>query len=218
MERLASDRTGMARMLGLGAAVVPIVFAVLVTVAGTAYDGYSHASQAISELGGVEASTPAIQNLNFAVSGVLIIGLAAGLWLVVRASGRATIAPWLIGYFGVVIGLAQPLLPCDAGCEFESATGVAHNLTGLSSFVSIGVGMLLLSRWARGVSEWAPLAGFLRIVGIAILVSLIAWIGVAKAAGVEELNGVLQRVMAGAMLTAVGVTGVWMARHPEPGV
>jgi hypothetical membrane protein len=39
-------------MCGIAA---PLIFALLVTVSGAMYEGYSHASQAISELGGVEA-------------------------------------------------------------------------------------------------------------------------------------------------------------------
>ena len=67
-----SFRTGAAeggravRLAALGGVIGPILFAVLVIVAGFAYDGYSHVSQKISELGGEGAEFALLQNLNFA--------------------------------------------------------------------------------------------------------------------------------------------------------
>jgi hypothetical protein len=40
----------------------------------------SHVTQAISELGGVEAQNPLIQNVNFFTSGVVIAAFALGLY------------------------------------------------------------------------------------------------------------------------------------------
>ena len=67
------------RFLALCGIAAPIIFAILVTVGGFIYEGYSHATQAVSELGGVEAQSPIIQNTNFLVIGVLFIAFAFGL-------------------------------------------------------------------------------------------------------------------------------------------
>jgi len=53
------------RLAALGGVVGPILFASLVVIGGILYDGYSHTSQKISELGGEGAEYAVLQNLNF---------------------------------------------------------------------------------------------------------------------------------------------------------
>jgi len=40
--------------------LAPVVFAIILTIGGFVYEAYSHSSQTISELGGLEAGYPAI--------------------------------------------------------------------------------------------------------------------------------------------------------------
>ncbi len=115
-------------------------------------------------------------------------------FIVALVVGGSKLRPVLVGVFGVSSGLANAVLPCDPGCEFQSLTGTMHNLTGLGGFIAAIVGILVLSRRLRGDPYWTSNYRFSWISGVAALVSLLLWIGVAKAAEVESLNGVLQRV------------------------
>ena len=190
----------------------PIIFAVLLGVGGFVQEGYSHSSQAISELGGVEADTPIIQNLNFVVTGLMIIVLAIGLHRALGLRGGAIAGPMLIGLFGLGTAVAQPIFQCDAGCEGASTTGLLHNLSGLASFLAVIVGMVLLTRRFRRNVAWQALANPTLLAAAAGFVALVAWIAVAKVAEVDELNGVLQRVFAGIVIVWIGVMGAWLWR------
>ena len=59
------NRDTTVRILAICGIAGPIVFAILVTVAGLIYQDYSHLTQAVSDLGGVEAQYPTIQTAYF---------------------------------------------------------------------------------------------------------------------------------------------------------
>ena len=182
-----------------------LIFALLVTVSGAMYEGYSHASQAISELGGVEAQEPLIQNLNFVVVGLLVIAFAFGLHQGIGQGRGSRAGPFLIGLFGVSAAVAQPLLPCDPGCEFETATGAMHNLTGMAGFLAAIAGIFLVARRINEDPRWRSHGSYSLFTSLAALTALVLWIGVSKVAGVDDLNGVLQRVFIGIVLLWIGV-------------
>ena len=158
------------------------------------YRGYSHVTQAVSELGGAEAQYPLLQDTTFFVIGVLFIAFAFGLYRGFGGARGSTLGPVLVGIFGVSAGLGNAFLPCDPGCEFQSLTGTMHNLTGLGGFIAAIAGIFLISTRLKGDPHWRPLYRFSWITGVAALVSLLLWIGVAKVAEVDSLNGLLQRV------------------------
>lgn len=202
----------LSRYLAACGIAVPLVFVALMALGGFLQEGYSHVSQAVSELGGVEADRPIVQNLNFVVTGLLVMSLALGLHRAVGQGGRSVAGPLLIGMFGLGTTVAQPLLPCDPGCDFVTLTGTMHNVTGMASFVALIVGIALTAGRFRESREWRAFATPSRITAAVALLALIAWIGVAKAAEVESLNGVLQRVFIGIALAWIGVAGVWLWR------
>ena len=207
------------KFLALCGIAAPIVFAISVTVGGFIYQGYSHATQAVSELGGVEAQYPLLQNTTFFVIGVLFIAFAFGLHRGIVGGRGSILGPVLVGVFGVSSGLANAFLPCDPGCEFQSLTGTMHNLTGLGGFIAAIAGIFVISRRLKGDPRWHSLYRFSWITGVAALVCLLLWIGVAKAAEVESLNGVLQRVFIAAWFIWVEVMalGLFTRLRRAPG-
>ena len=206
------------RFLALCGVAAPIFFAILVTVGGFIYQGYSHATQAVSELGGVEAQYPLLQNTNFFVIGVLYIAFAVGLHRGIGGGRGSTLGPVLVGVFGVSSLLAT-VLPCDLGCEFQSLTGTMHNVRGLGGFIAAILGIFVTSRRLKGDPRWHSLYRFSWTTGVAVLGSLLLWIGVAKAADVESLNGVLQRVFLAAWFIWVEVMALRLLSlsHRAPG-
>jgi hypothetical protein len=103
-------------------------------------------------------------------------------------------------------------LPCDPGCEFQTLTGTMHNLTGLGGFVAVIAGIFVISRRLKRDPNWQSYRGYSLITGVAALVSLLTWIGVSKAAEVDALNGVLQRVFIGIVLLWIEVVAIRLFR------
>ena len=122
------------RILALCGIVGPIIFAVLVTVSGFLYDGYSHSSQAISELAGSDAESPLLQTINFFIIGSAVMALAVGLHRGIGGGRGSVIGPALIFVFGASSGIG--IFPCDSGCDGATGLGFMHNLTGLIGFVA----------------------------------------------------------------------------------
>jgi hypothetical membrane protein len=199
------------RLLALCGIAAPIIFAILMTVAGFLYEGYSHATQAGSELGGVEAQYPIVQNANFFIFGILVVAFAFGLHRGIGDGKGSRLGPILVGIFGIIT-VAQAFLPCDPGCDFKSLIGALHNLTGLSSFLILCVGILVTSRRLKRDPNWQSYRRYSLITGVAALVSLVAWIGISKAAGVDAVNGVLQRVFIGIVLLWIEVVAIQLFR------
>ena len=207
-----SNQDNLLRFLALCGIAAPIVFTILVAVSGFIYEGYSHVTQAVSELGGVEAQYPLLQNANFFLIGVLFIAFAFGLHRGIGGGNGSIFGPVLVGGFGVSAGMGSAFLPCDPGCEFQTLTGTLHNLTGLGGFVAAIAGIFVISRRLRGDPNWQTFYSFSWITGIAALVSLLLWIGVAKIAEVDSVNGVLQRLFILAWFVWVEVMALRLLR------
>ena len=185
--------------------IAPAFFTLMAIVAGLRYPGYSHLTQAISELGGVDAPNPLIQDVNFLVTGLFIITFALGLSGGFERTPPSAAGPTLIGAFGAVI-VVHAFLPCDAGCEFVTTVGSAHNVTGLLAFLSAIAGVLVLSR--RLPAEAEAYRAYSVVTAAAGLVSLVLWIALGKAARIPAMNGSLQRVFAGTILLWIEVTAI----------
>ena len=100
-------------LLALGGVAAPVIFVAVVIVGGFLYDGYSHVSQTISELGGDGSEVAWLQNANFILLGLLTLAFATAL---ARATGAWLAGPALIAVFALSSGIANGLLPCDLGC------------------------------------------------------------------------------------------------------
>ena len=88
-------------------------------------------------------------------------------------------------------------------------------MTGLSGFVAATTGIFIISRSLRGNPRWHSFSRFSSMAGIAALVSLVLWIGVAKAGEVHSVNGLLQRLFILAWFTWVEVMAIrllWLSR------
>ena len=203
---LMEHRQGQAILSFCGIAA-PAVFVLLVIIAGSYYPGYSHVTQAISELGGVAAQNPLILNVNFFISGVLIVAFALGLQRNLEGARRSALGAALVAAFGLVM-VSHAFLPCDVGCEFVSPVGSAHNITGLAGFLSVIAGVFLISRIFAIDPNWKSYRGYSVMTAVVGLASLVLWIALAKAARIEIMNGSLQRVFAGTILLWIEVIAV----------
>ena len=88
-------------VLSLCGMLAPAFFLVMVVVAGMRDPGYSHLTQAISELGAVNAPDPATQDANFFVTSLLITAFTLALHRGIGRGQGSALGPGLPGGFGV---------------------------------------------------------------------------------------------------------------------
>ncbi len=205
------QRSRVVRLAALGGVIGPILFVMLVIVGGGVYDGYSHVSQTISELGGDGAEYALLQNLNFIVIGTLVIGFS---WALAGVLGPPYLGAALIGVFGLFSSIANGLLPCDAGCEGETTVGLLHNMTGLSGFIAAIAGMFVLARRWRDDPVWQSHVGFTRSAAF-VATGGFAWFVITQALEAEPFTGVAQRVFVSALLLWIAVTAWKLHRQLE---
>ena len=204
------------RYLALAGLVAPVVFAIGVVVAGQAWEGYSHRTQNISDLGGTEAPVAILQNANFVVFGVLVGAVAVALRQRRAEVLAAGVSSLLIAYFGVTL-VVQGLTPCTPGCAEGTVLDVVHGLAATTGFLAFAVAALLLWRRTRSEPDWASYATVSGLAGVVTLVFFVAWF-VASAVDPAGLHGgALQRMSVGPVLVWLGVTGARLLRPPvEP--
>jgi hypothetical protein len=195
----------------------PIVFTSVVVIAGMLYPGYSHAAQAISELSAVDSPVADVQNVNSFVMGVLLIAFARGLHAGINPRRQSVLGPTLIGFFGVAyIGYA--FLPCDPGGAFVSIVGSLHNALATCSFLSVLIGIFIVSRTLAPDPDWGPRYRLYSLItATGGLVTLTLWIAIASPAppGLPRLitrvpaaNGTLQRVFLAIVLQWIEVMAI----------
>ena len=200
---------GRVELLAFGGVAGPLLFVALVVAGGVLYDGYSHTSQTISELGGEGSEYAWLQNLNFIVLGVLLLGFS---WALASASGAWIAGPALIAFFALSSAIGNGLLPCDLGCEGQTTVGLLHNITGLAGFVAAVAGMLVLSRRWRHDPRWQSHARLTRAAAFVALAGLVGFIAT-EALEAEAIDGLLQRVFVAALLGWITITGLRLSRE-----
>jgi hypothetical protein len=200
----AHPKPRLGALLALGGLAGPLVFVTLVLIGGALYDGYSHVSQAVSELGGEGSEVARLQNTNFILLGVLTLGLA---WALAGVLGGWRYVPALVAVFATSSAIANGFLPCDLGCQGTTTVGLLHNVTGVTGFVAAITATFLLSRRWRDDPHWRSHARFSRLTAYIALAGLLGFI-VTRAAEIEEIDGLLQRVFVLALLTWLAVTGL----------
>jgi hypothetical membrane protein len=185
-----------------GGVVGPALFVSGVVLAGMLYDGYSHTSQKISELGGAGAEFAFGQNVNFVLLGTLVIGFT---WALGRTLGPRYLGARLIAVFGISSCIANGLLPCDIACVGETPVAQAHNITGVVGFLAAIAGMIVLARRWRDDPRWQHHVTA-TILAVSVSAAGLIWFIVTQVLDpLHPLSGVAQRTFVAALLS-------WIAR------
>src|SRR5713101_389070 len=145
--------------------VAPPLMVALWTVASILRPGYDQLTQKGSELGTGQNSI--VMNLNFAVTGVLIIAFALGLARNISGSSLSRIGTTLL----LIAGISEAVVagfPCDPGCPAATGSfsqnfhlGIALVFFGSIGFTPLLVGIRL------GVDQfWKPYGSYSTASGI----------------------------------------------------
>jgi hypothetical membrane protein len=198
----ASGETRLLRAAARGGMVGPAIFGLVIVLGGVLYDGYSHAGQKISELGGSGADLAILQNVNFILLGTLVLAFT---WALGRTLGPPYRGPALLAVFGISSCIANGLLPCDVACVGETPVAQAHNLTGLLGFLAAIAGMLVLANRWRSDPRWRHhVAATLGAAAVSIG-GLIWFLTTQILDPLHSLGGIAQRTFVAALL-------LWIAR------
>lgn len=203
-----SSFTHRVRLLGRLAVGGVALFIAGIVIAGIAYPGYSHIDQMISELGGVDATRPWIQNANFVLFGLCALGLAIGLMI---DAGRVFLGAVLLAVLGISGTIMEGLVHCDSGCEGATTEGAIHLMFGLVGFLSGVIALFLLVRHFRRDDRWGGHVGFTRATAWAALAGLILFVA---SDGLPEVDGLAQRLFVLPLLVFIAGTGLKMATRP----
>lgn len=200
-----SSSNGICRLLGWTGLAGAVVFVTLIVVGGLAYPGYSHVDQMISELGGVDATQPWIQNIGFVLFGLAVVGVAAAL---IIDAGKVFVGAILLAGLGAFGLVAEGLVHCDSGCKGATTEGAVHLGFGLLGFACGIVATFLLARRWRRDRRWSGLAGFAR---------WCSWLAVATfvlffvSDAFPDISGLAQRAFAAVLVAFVAGTSWWLA-------
>lgn len=186
----------------MGGIVGPILFTILIIVAGSLRPGYSHVSQIISELGSTGTSNAWIQNVNFVILGLLIVAFAVGLHLSISGGTGSKVGPALLVAFGVG-GVLQGLIPCDtAGCS----TFDLHGLVAVVSFILVVPGIFLTARRSGQDRHWTRYRSYTLGTGFLMVAALVlVFLAVPQGAPLHEWRGAAQRIAAAVILVWIEV-------------
>ena len=187
------------RRAGWWVAIAAVGLAVaLPFVAALGWDGYSHRSQYISELGAHGAPDGAAVSVVFLVVGALFIAWASltapRVAAAVGVTGVATaIAVWLAGGGLGASYAVSAIARCDPGCPDEDmgATQTVHSLVSTAGY-TLAVAAVVVFGLAARRSDWTPP----RRMGRACLVAapVLASIGLATLMA-DDWQGLVQRLL-----------------------
>lgn len=190
----------------------PIVFTIGVLAQDLLRGDYDPITQEISNL---EAGPFGwVQQVNFAVFGLLMITLAVGLYRGLRLAGPGKTGPAIIAWSGagLVIAALFPMRADATGRSYDP-TGV-HHVNGAIFFWSIGIGLAVLSRGLARDTRWRDLATYARASGISLL-AMAAITGPLARLGALDLDpwaGVAQRAILTIWLLCVVVLALRLRR------
>jgi hypothetical protein len=128
--------------------------AVVAVLLGLTRPGYSFVAEPVVAL--MSGQNAWIQDINFVVLGVSVVGAAIGLHLAARRSRWGGLGPALLALSGLGPVLAGVTAPMPV-----------HFVV---TFLGAGIGLIVLSRRIAHDPSWDGLAGYARATGIAILV------------------------------------------------
>lgn len=194
-------------MLSVCGIVAPVSYTIVVVILGFLWSGYSHVTQAISELGGPGAPNAIIMNAaGFALTGILITAFAWGLNLGINEGSSPKTGPALLAVYGIGM-LAIAFLPWDQ-TNLASSTTIMHSLVSWTHWIAITFAILVIARMFKNDPQWRSYRVYSLSTGLvtAVLILIYAFVGI------EGYDGALQRIIVGAQMLWIEIMAIKLFR------
>jgi hypothetical protein len=187
------------------------LYAVTVIVGGLLHPGYSHITQAISELSAAGAVNERVLTACFALVEALTVVFASGFFLAVRGTNRSLSASAVLMSAMGFVGLGFARFPMDQVGTPMTADGQAHiALVILSVPLAIAAVALSMLGWRR-----QPEGGSMALISFIALCAMLLS-GVISGVGVVNgwsVIGIWERVNIGAFLFWQAATAIYLLRR-----
>ncbi len=164
------------RKLGILCGILsPLLWLLLIGVAGAMRPEFNHITHYISELGERGSSTEYMMRIAaFGFTGFLYICFASALLVTFRDGWRSTLAAVLIGLDGLG-RIGAGVFACDPGCEGLSMSQELHRLFATLGFISgilaaIAWGIIFQRRgWPPGLNWYSVGTGILALIFLLLM-------------------------------------------------
>jgi hypothetical membrane protein len=195
------------RMLSLGGALGPLVFAAAVLIAAALRPDYSHVTHFISELGANGTTNAALMNYaGFVPGGLMLAAFGVALAGALPRRRLTLAAAALVTLFGGGVA-ASGFISCDAGCPQGdgSIENAIHNAIAPIAFLCLIAATAVLGLCFRRLPGWRAFSLY------SLLTSAFALGFLAALAGsldTRELTGLWQRLLLAVLFLWCAVVGI----------
>ena len=173
------------KILAICGIIAPIIFAIIVIIAGLLRPDYSHLTNFVSELGAVGAPNAIIQRINFVLVGILIVAFTFGLHRGIGDGKGSIIGPLLIAIFGLS-ALVSGIFSTDP-IQPGSFSEIMHQMSSAIGSTAAIIAFFIISERLGKDILWRRYRYFSIVIAfVAIVVSLVG-VGVLGVLGVPGL-------------------------------
>ena len=201
-------------LLAVCGIAAPILFALAVIVLGFLREDYSHISHTISDLGEIGTPNMAGQNVNFILTGLLILAFSFGLYRGTGPGKRVKGGSLLVSVIGLGVAGAG-VFPDDPSCPSPGCNSVAangHAVAGFMVFPLIPFAILLFARGLGRDTAWRRYRTYSLVTGIVLMALLVLFVGVLFDSTLESWAGAIQRLLLASWFQWIAVMAIRLFR------
>ena len=211
MDQRLRSANGLFAVCGM---VAPILFVLALAVFGFLREGYSHLSDAITDLQEIGSPNMAGVNATFILMGLMVMAFSVGLY---RGSGpgkRVKVASLLV----LVIGLpVAAVFPDDYSCPSPGCNSWAADGHAVGAFIevfTIPIAVLLFARGLGRDTAWRRYRTYSLVTGILALVLLALFFASAgdDTSLLGQWGGAIQRLYFASWFQWIGVMAIRLFR------
>lgn len=181
----------------LAGLVAPVFYLILVTTLGIFESGFTHRTDMMSILGGVEGIRGLLFNIGVVITGLLLIVFAFGLHQSINKGEGSKVGPTLIvlatlGLFGSAI------FSCNVNCtnviETKTVVGIIHMLSAFIAGSCLAISPFFIFFRMKQDDRWEKYRSFTLTIGVlSNLPGVVLWVSMFTIR-IPEWEGVIQRL------------------------
>jgi hypothetical membrane protein len=196
------------RFLAVCGIAAPIIHLLAIVIGGFLSPGYSHITQAVSELFEVGAPNKQLLDLMLIISNFMLIMFSIGLHRGIEDKKKLKTAPILLGLGGVTGLLLILFFPCDPGCEPVTFTGTMHFVMAFCMALLTIFAILIFWRRLKDDMRWQGYGKYSLgtfIATIVVMVTLVIFV-------TSPFFGLIERISMGLILQWIEIMAIKLLR------